>query len=240
MKYMDIHSHLLPGIDDGARDFKISMEMFRIAEKNGIGAMILTPHYKPMHHNASPATIRRLISEIEEKLKEEKIEIQLYPGNEIYYHSEAVSQALEGRLCTMAGSSYVLVEFNPMDEFEYIRNGLYQFLAEGFRPVLAHVERYRCMTGKADRAEELTGMGAYIQVNAGSIMGCYGLQIKMFTRGLLKRKAVHFVATDAHDTKNRAPELSECARFLVKKFGEDYTRELLYENPMKLVQNEYI
>lgn len=122
--------------------------------------MILTPHYKPMHHNASPATIRRLISEIEEKLKEEKIEIQLYPGNEIYYHSEAVSQALEGRLCTMAGSSYVLVEFNPMDEFEYIRNGLYQFLAEGFRPVLAHVERYRCMTGKADRAEELTGMGS--------------------------------------------------------------------------------
>ena len=70
MKYMDIHSHLLPGIDDGARDFEISMEMFRIAEKNGIGAMILTPHYKPMHHNASPATIRRLISEIEEKLKE--------------------------------------------------------------------------------------------------------------------------------------------------------------------------
>lgn len=240
MKYMDIHSHLLPGIDDGARDFETSMEMFHIAEKNGIGAMILTPHYKPVHHNASPATIRRLISEMEEKLAEEKIDIRLYPGNEIYYHSEAVAQALEGGLCTLAGSSYVLVEFNPMDEFEYIRNGLYQFLSEGFRPVLAHVERYRCMTSKTDRTEELTGMGAYIQVNAGSIMGHYGLQTKGFARGLLKKDLVHFVATDAHDAKNRAPELEECARFLTKRFGEDYTRELLYENPMKIVRNEYL
>lgn len=237
---MDIHSHLLPGIDDGARDFETSMEMFRIAGKNGIGAMILTPHYKPVHHNASPATIRRLISEMEEKLAEEKIDIRLYPGNEIYYHSEAVAQALEGGLCTLAGSSYVLVEFNPMDEFEYIRNGLYQFLSEGFRPVLAHVERYRCMTSKTDRTEELTGMGAYIQVNAGSIMGHYGLQTKGFARGLLKKDLVHFVATDAHDAKNRAPELEECARFLTKRFGEDYTRELLYENPMKIVRNEYL
>ena len=237
MKYMDIHSHLLPGIDDGARDFETSMEMFRIAGKNGIGAMILTPHYKPVHHNASPATIRRLISEMEEKLAEEKIDIRLYPGNEIYYHSEAVAQALEGGLCTLAGSSYVLVEFNPMDEFEYIRNGLYQFLSEGFRPVLAHVERYRCMTSKTDRTEELTG---YIQVNAGSIMGHYGLQTKGFARGLLKKDLVHFVATDAHDAKNRAPELEECARFLTKRFGEDYTRELLYENPMKIVRNEYL
>lgn len=240
MKYMDIHSHLLPGIDDGARDFETSMEMFRIAGKNGIGAMILTPHYKPVHHNASPATIRRLISEMEEKLAEEKIDIRLYPGNEIYYHSEAVAQALEGGLCTLAGSSYVLVEFNPMDEFEYIRNGLYQFLSEGFRPVLAHVERYRCMTSKTDRTEELTGMGAYIQVNAGSIMGHYGLQTKGFARGLLKKDLVHFVATDAHDAKNRAPELEECARFLTKRFGEDYARELLYENPMKIVRNEYL
>ena len=177
---------------------------------------------------------------MEEKLAEEKIDIRLYPGNEIYYHSEAVAQALEGGLCTLAGSSYVLVEFNPMDEFEYIINGLYQFLSEGFRPVLAHVERYRCMTSKTDRTEELTGMGAYIQVNAGSIMGHYGLQTKGFARGLLKKDLVHFVATDAHDAKNRAPELEECARFLTKRFGEDYTRELLYENPMKIVRNEYL
>lgn len=240
MKYIDIHSHLLPGIDDGARDTETSMEMFRIAEKNGIREMILTPHYKPMHHNASPDTVQRLIRKMEEKLAEEGINIRLHPGNEIYYHSEAISQALEGNLCTLAGSSYVLVEFNPMDEFEYIRNGLYQFLAEGFRPILAHVERYRCMTGKADRAEDLIGMGAYIQVNAGSIMGQYGLQTRLFTRGLLKKDLVHFVATDAHDTGNRAPELKECARFLTKKFGEDYTEELLYDHPMKILQNEYI
>lgn len=238
--YIDIHSHLLPGIDDGAKDFNTSMEMFRIAAQNGITRMILTPHHKPMHHNASPARIADMIAKTKEVLDKERIDIQLYAGNEIYYHSEAVERLEEGKACTMAGSEYVLVEFGPMDGYDYIRNGIYQVMAGGYRPILAHAERYSSICSDAGRVEDLTEMGCYIQLNAGSIMGKFGFGTKQFTKKVLKRQLVHFVATDAHDTEKRGPHISECAKYISRKFGEAYAEELLYENPMHVIRNEYI
>lgn len=238
--YIDIHSHLLPKIDDGARDFATSMEMFRIAAKNGITQMILTPHHKPMRHNASPDRIAKMIEQTEAALKKEKIYIQLYAGNELYYHSEVVARLEEEKACTMAGSEYVLLEFGPMDEYDYIRNGIYQVMAGGYRPILAHAERYGCICSQADRVEDLVEMGCYIQLNAGSIMGKFGFSTKQFSKKILKQHLVHFVATDAHDTGKRGPYLSECGKYISRKFGEAYTRELLYENPMHVICNEYI
>lgn len=238
--YIDIHAHLLPKIDDGAKDLDTSLEMFRIAEKSGIREMILTPHFKPMRHNAGPEKIAVLIGQMEAKLKEEKIDIQLYPGNELYYHSEMVSRIEEKQACTMADSDYVLVEFGPMDEYDYIRNGIYQVIAGGYRPILAHAERYEAVSRGEERVEDLIQMGCYIQLNAGSIMGQFGFGTKQFTKKLLKQRLVHFVATDAHDTAKRAPKLNECAKYISKKFGEAYMRELLYENPLHMIQNEYI
>lgn len=238
--YIDIHAHLLPKIDDGAKDLDTSLEMFRIAEKSGIRKMILTPHFKPMRHNAGPEKIATLIGQMEAKLKEEKIDIQLYPGNELYYHSEMVSRLEEKQACTMAGSDYVLVEFGPMDEYDYIRNGIYQVIAGGYCPILAHAERYEAVSRGEERVETLIQMGCYIQLNAGSIMGQFGFGTKQFTKKLLKQRLVHFVATDAHDTAKRAPKLNECAKYIGKKFGEAYMRELFYENPLHMIQNEYI
>lgn len=240
MERIDMHCHLLPGIDDGARDEAVSMEMFRIAAKNGITSMILTPHYKPMHNNASPATVQRLVREARERLRSEDIPIELYTGNEIYYHEEAVEALLAGDLCTLADSHYVLVEFGPMDEFSYIRNGLYRFLVEGYRPILAHVERYRCMTEDIARTYELIRLGSAIQVNAGSIMGKTGMHIKSFTRKLLKKELVDFIATDAHDTAKRAPDIGECALYLEKKFGQDYAKRVLQDNPDAILIDTYL
>lgn len=238
--WIDIHSHLLPGIDDGAKDIQITLEMFRIAKENGIKTMIMTPHFKPMRHNASPEKIAGLISRIEEVLRREKIDIQLYTGNEIYYHSEAVLKIEEKEVCTMANSDYVLTEFNPMDEYDYIRKGIYQVISGGYRPILAHAERYESVSKSVEHVEDLIQMGCYIQLNAGSIMGQIGFGKKQFCKQLLKHRLVHFVATDAHDTKKRAPQLKECAKYIGKKCGADYVKELLYENPMRIIQNEYI
>lgn len=240
VSYIDIHAHLLYGLDDGAKDFETSMQMFRIAEKNNIGKIILTPHYKPMRHNASPGKIAQMITHLDEQLKKEGIDIQLLAGNEIYYHSEAVTKLEEKKACTMAASDYVLVEFSPMDEFEYIRNGIYQVMAGGYRPILAHAERYECIARQIERVDDLIQMGCYIQLNAGSVMGQFGFATKQFARKLLKQQKVHFVATDAHDTAKRAPNLNECARYISKKYDDDYTRMLLYENPLCIIQNKYI
>ena len=238
--YIDIHSHILPQIDDGAENFHISMEMLRTAQEEKIGAVILTPHYKPMHHNAGPEKIRALREELQEAADREGLRIQLYQGNEFYYHSGIFQKLEEGKACSLAGSSYVLIEFGPMEGFGYIRNGLYEALSQGYRPVLAHVERYTSIFKEPDRVGELVGMGCCIQVNAGSVMGKPGFGIRQFTKRLLKERLVHFVATDAHNSDKRKPELSECGRYISRKYGEDYASRLLYENPMHVIRDEYI
>lgn len=239
-EFTDIHTHILPGVDDGAKDKNISMAMLRMAWKDGIRRIVLTPHNKPSRRNVSFKTIQKLSEQLLEEARQEGMEFTFCPGNEIYYRSDMIGDLEEGRACTMADTSYVLVEFNPMDDFDYIRNGIYQVLAAGYRPIIAHVERYSCMLSKPSRVEELKNMGCYIQVNAGSIMGQYGFSVKQMTKKLLKQQLIHFVASDAHDTDKRAPRLSDCAKYVTKKFGESYSDRIFLENPDKMLKDEYI
>lgn len=239
-EFTDIHTHILPGVDDGAKDKDISMAMLRMAWKDGIRRIVLTPHNKPSRRNVSFKTIQKLSEQLLEEARQAGMEFTFCTGNEIYYRSDMIGDLEEGRACTMADTSYVLVEFNPMDDFDYIRNGIYQVLAAGYRPIIAHVERYSCMLSKPSRVEELKNMGCYIQVNAGSIMGQYGFSVKQMTKKLLKQQLIHFVASDAHDTDKRAPRLSDCAKYVTKKFGESYSDRIFLENPDKMLKDEYI
>lgn len=238
--YIDIHSHILPQIDDGAENFDVSMKMLRTAYEDGIRAIIATPHYKPGRRHAGPEKIRFLTEKLCREAEKEGMEMKLYPGNEFYYHEEIFPELEKDRACAMAGSSYLLLEFGPMERFEYIRSGLYEALAHGWRPILAHAERYQTILGKPEKAEELIRLGSYIQVNAGSILGRTGMGARQFTRKLLKERLVHFVATDAHDEKKRKPVLSDCAKYISRKYGEAYGKRLFEHNPAGLIQNEYI
>lgn len=141
---------------------------------------------------------------------------------------------------TMAGSRYILVEFDPLADYEYLRNGIYTFLMGGYHPILAHAERYRNVCARKCGIDDLIEMGCYIQVNAGSIIGKSGVGIKRSVGKLLKQRQVHFVATDAHDMKKRLPCLSDCADHVRKKYGEDYCRELFCDNPLYVIRNKEI
>ncbi len=238
--YIDIHSHILPGIDDGAKNFDMSMEMLEIAQQNGIKDIILTPHHKPMRRNAGVEAIRALAGQLQEKADQAGMEIKLHTGNEIYYSSETVGILEEKQACTMADSDYVLVEFGPMDGIEHIRGGIYQVLSAGYRPILAHAERYENVCKDVGRVEDLIAMGCYIQVNGGSIIGQYGLGTKQILRKMLKKRLIHFVATDAHGSGKRKPEMAECAHYLEKKYGKEYMERLLRFNPSQVIANRYI
>lgn len=238
--FIDIHSHFLPGIDDGAKKIENSMKMLHIAHESGTKMIILTPHNKPMHHNASPDTIRELAKKMQMDISKEGIDITLYTGNEIYYRSDILELLETGKVCTMADTSYILTEFNPMDDYDYIRKAVYKITSGGYQPILAHVERYINVCAEVIRVEELIKMGAYIQVNAGSIMGQYGFRTKNFTRRLLNQRLVHFVASDAHDEDSRGPQLKKCADYICKRYGEEYAATLLYENPSRMIAGEDI
>ncbi|MCM1268326.1 MAG: hypothetical protein NC302_10515 [Bacteroidales bacterium] len=238
--YIDIHSHILPGVDDGSESYETSMRMLQCAADDGISKIILTPHHKPSHRRVSLLTWKEKTKSLLEMAAERKIGIELYLGSELYYRSGLLEELGNGAAATLAGSHYVLVEFSPMADYEYIRNGAYSLLTGGFCPILAHVERYQNVCARKYGIEDLIEMGCYMQVNAGSVTGSFGSKTKRFVKNMLKQRQVHFVATDAHDLGKRAPALSACADLISKKYGEDYCRKLLWDHPACVLRDEEI
>lgn len=238
--YIDIHSHILPGVDDGSDSFEMSMRMLKCAADDGISGVILTPHNKPRHRQRHFSEIMSRAENLRKMISESGINIDLYTGSELYYRNGLLEELENDLAGTMADSRYVLVEFSPLDNYDYIRNGIYSLLTGGYYPILAHVERYQNVCVKKYGIDDLIEMGCYIQVNAGSIMGNAGAKTRRLVKDILKHRQAHFIATDAHDLGKRAPYLSDCARFISKKYGEEYSERLFCDNPQCVIGDEEI
>lgn len=241
MKYVDMHCHILPGVDDGAMDLEQSKRMLRMAAEDGICEIVTTPHYKAgrSRRNVSSERAKELVGELQQWLDHEDIPIHLYIGNEILYNYEIDNLLEAHNVCSLADSFYVLVEFSPKDEYAYIKSGVQKVLMEGYVPLVAHIERYDALH-KAERIEELIDMGAYMQVNAGSITGRGGFATKHRVLGLLKKELIHVVASDAHDDVERVPALSKAAQTVEKKLGREVAEELFYRNPRRIIEGKLI
>lgn len=230
MKYIDIHSHVLPYMDDGARDAEMSLAMLRLAESEGISDIIVTPHYRKGRYKGERRQIDKVLTEIRDLMKAEGIKVNLYPGNEIYYHSELEQKLESGVLSTMNNTEYVLVEFSPMEDFMYIRRAVDELFSIGYIPIIAHVERIQCIEKNIERARDLKKSGCDLQVNAASTVGEMGFWCKRFVHKLLREELVDYIGTDAHDIDKRRPTISKCAKMLYKKYNRDYVDEILFQN----------
>ena len=231
---VDMHCHILPGIDDGSQSMRSTVKMMKIAAASGTTHMIATPHFKERHHNASPETIHRLVSEVQEVAEEKNLGIKIYPGNEIMFFSDLEKAFDSGKIQTMNGTEYLLVEFYPDEEFSRIRQGVEIVQSLGLRPVLAHVERFMALRKDIIRVEDLKEMGTIIQTNASSVTGGQGFQTKQYIKKLLKDELIDLVGTDAHHYESRTPEMGKCVEYLYKKYDEDYIDSILYRNAMEL------
>ena len=154
--------------------------------------------------------------------------------------NRVVTVAATEEALTMADSDYVLLEFSPEAERRKIQNAVYQFLCEGYNPIIAHVERYRAFLKHPDFAAEISNMGAYLQVNAGSISGDAGWRIRHFSKTLVKNNLVTFVATDAHDAKKRTPQFGKSIQWMEDKLGKKGLWELTAGNPENILMNKTI
>lgn len=238
-KYIDIHSHILPGVDDGARNIAESIAMLKTAQREGAGAIILTPHQKPEQKCVSVSGIRKRIRILQEEMKRQRIEIALFEGSELMFCHELREQLRKKEVCTLAGSRYILVEFFAAENWQYIRSGLYDLLCDGYFPIVAHLERYREVVSDRKRIQELIDMGCYIQINAESVIGNAGLRMKKMTAEFLREEVVHFVATDAHrESGKRSVQLKKCSAYLVKKYGKEYADRLLWKNAGYILRDE--
>lgn len=230
MGFVDVHCHLLPGIDDGSQNMEQTMEMLRIAEAEGITDAIVTPHYKQGRVGTPRKVIGEMIQEVESLARQSGLSIRLWPGTEVYYNSSLEEKLESGWLASMNDTTFVLVEFNPLETYAYVRNAVDDLFGMGYHPIVAHVERYQCMLGNVENVRTLHDFGCRIQVNAGSVAGNYGFKIKHFIKKLLKEELIDYVGTDAHDVRNRSPEMKKCAEVIRKYCDPEYADDVLFRN----------
>ena len=238
--FIDLHSHILPGLDDGARDVEESKAMLIQAWEEGIREIIVTTHFFASKKSAPKERILESISVLEEAMTELGFFIKLYPGNELYYRSEAEELVEQGMVNTMAGSHYVLVEFDPMTEYSYLRNGILKLVSYGYTPILAHTERYECLFKNKEKLKRVKEHGALIQVNSATITK--GMFDEMGKRGryLMKKELLDFISSDSHSMGKRSPKLKEAAQVLVKKLGEKKAEKILFANPRAVIEDRSI
>lgn len=238
--YIDIHNHSLPGIDDGADSLEETLDMLRLSEENGVRQIIATPHYHYKRGHAPVEKVREKVALVNEQAKLDEIDVHLYSGNEIYYCHDVVELLNQKQVLTLADSRYALIEFSPSAEYEKIRNGLYDVVADGYSPILAHAERVQALVDNVYWLNELIDMGVYIQINITSIKTQGSRSVRKFVKTAIKNDMVHFFATDAHRAVGRNPVMETDRGYLQKKYGEELVNRTMYENPMKVIKNEII
>lgn len=236
---IDIHSHILPGIDDGASSTEAALHMLREARRQGIREVIATPHYSRRFQNNCPERIRELCGTLQKMSRENRMEIRIHSGQEILYSGDVPGMVAQGELLTMADSHYVLIEFYPGISYLEILRAVRTLVLEGFSPVLAHVERYRALRDE-ERLEELTGQGAYMQMNFSSVSGNWMNETVRWCRKMLREQYIHFMGTDMHDVTLRKPETEAAVRWMRKKLDQRYMRNLLRGNAEKIIRDEKI
>ena len=239
--FVDMHCHILPAVDDGSKDMDMSLQMARIASANGIKTIIVTPHYNAAHGSVSPDGIRKRVDLLQKHCSEEGLGISFYPGNELFYDSSLPEKLSKGEVLTLADSRYCLVEFNPMDDYRYIFDGLRALIYEGFRPILAHCERYACLLKQFSFVEEILDQRVLLQVNAASVEPKLFQPMPKFVNKLLHQEYVSFVATDAHRAEgSRSPNIESAVSYLKRKYDARYIRRILAENALSLIRDEEV
>ena len=238
---IDIHAHLLPGVDDGAVTLSESLAMIRRAKEQGFRGIVLTPHFYPDADMASRvAENQKILTALKQAVRESGIEIFLFLGNEVFYSQETLEQLEKGDYTTLNNSRYLLVETmrHSLDCYSFTVF-LNQLRARGYIPILAHPERYEFIQKDPNILVRLIQDGNLTQLNLISLIGHYGSDAKATAEILLTHNMVHFMASDAHAPKayDRFGAALEAAKKLV---GEKRVAKLLEENPQRVLVNEKI
>lgn len=206
---IDIHSHILPGIDDGAATLEHSIALARAAVADGITDLVATPHHYDGKYSNSPDLVVSLTDMLNERLQELAIPLKVHTGQEIHIHNELLLNWQRKELLPMANSSYALLEMPSSYIPKSMEELIYELNLMGVRPVIAHPERNAAVVQNPDRLAELIELGAYAQVTSHSLIGGFGRGIERASWTLCRSGLIHFVASDAHNLEWRSFRMKE-------------------------------
>lgn len=237
---IDIHAHILPGLDDGARNLHETMEMLKMAAEYGVTAMIATPHcnipgtFDNYYNEDYVQTFR----EVEKAMQESGIQMTLYPGAEVFVTPDLPKLMEEGKILTLNSGHYMLVEFYFDERPEYISDMLEQIAVMGAKPVIAHPERYYCVQKNLRLAQQWYEKGYVLQCNKGSFTGRFGERCEMTAYELLERGLASVIASDAHGSYQRTTVLLDAYEELLDGFDPEYLDVLFEENPRRILEDK--
>ncbi|MHC1741757.1 MAG: tyrosine-protein phosphatase [Syntrophobacteraceae bacterium] len=236
---IDLHNHMLPGIDDGARDWEQSLEMAWMAVEDGIEGVVCTPHWGYSFYDNTRSDILRVFQLFREKLEDRKIPLKIFPGAELHYNQDIPRRIWDETALTLNDTGrYALIELPHESVPENTERLFGSLLYQKVIPVISHPERNAGLLRNPHRLSRLIEMGALTQVTAASLLGRFGSEIQKFTVFLMEHRMVHVLATDAHGNKARSPHLAAAYREAERILGKEAAHQMVSGTPLKIIRGE--
>lgn len=239
---IDIHCHMLPGVDDGAGNTSDAVEMAELAASSGTKSIIVTPHCNIPggYHNYWSYFLEEDVKNLQNEINKRNIQLTVYPGQEIYLAPGFIDLLRQGKFIGLNESRYMLVEFSERERADVAYRKLQQIIAEGYVPIVAHPERYGFVNEQQEAIYRMKDLGALLQVNRGSIKGKFGKTIMEKALEIISTYQADFVASDAHSQYSRTPYLADVHEFISEEISTEYGDALINVNPNKVLNNEKI
>lgn len=233
-RFVDIHCHLLPELDDGASSWEETLEMARLAIEDGISTIVATPHQLGSYAQNTGAVIRRRTDQLQKLLRRRSLPLRVLPGADVRIEPDMISKVRSGEVLTLADRGrHVLLEL-PHEVYLPLDGVLAKLRAAGLAGILSHPERNRGILAQPHVLEPLVEAGCLMQVTAGALLGRFGPQSEKLSRWLVEQGLVHFVSTDAHGASSRRPLLREAFQCVAQIAGQRTAVDVCCQNPARV------
>lgn len=235
---IDTHLHILPGVDDGPDSVEESLALARVLVQEGISSAIATPHYNDEFPRRSASEISARVNDLQSALNRSSIPLRLFPGHEALIKPGLIEDIQTGRLATLNGSRYLLLELWNDAWLPETERVIFELRAAGIVPVIAHPERYRAIQQDPSRLALLQRQGVLAQLTASSLIGMQGRTTKRCAETLLKKGLIHCIASDAHGLQKRAPEVVHGLQCAGKLLSKEQIHALTEKYPAAIIHDD--
>jgi protein-tyrosine phosphatase len=239
---IDLHCHILHGLDDGAKCLDEAAEMARMAARDGIKKIVATPHlFRGDFTPQDLSIIPKKLDELRGILQKKRIDVEILKGAEVHITHNLIEEIRENRnYLVLDGSSYMILEFPAGHVFSGAKELLFEMLNGGIRPIIAHPERNYVFVHSPDLLFDLVNAGALAQANSGSFTGLYGKRVEEAAYRFLELNLIHFIGSDAHNPRSSSLWLSRAVRNVKKKMGNGGVSMLVNDNPGAVLEDREV
>lgn len=236
---IDLHCHILPGLDDGAQNLEEAVAMAKAAEEDGIEKIVATPHlFRDDFFFEDLSIIEEKREELVQTLKNNHIKVEILAGAEVHISHNLIDEIRKNRrFLVLDKSSYMFVEFPPEHVYSGVKELFFELMSEGITPIIAHPERNSFFFHHPTLLYELIQMGGLAQANSGSFSGMFGREVEEAVFRFLKLNLIHFIGSDGHNRHSKVPKLSEAVKRIEALIGEGRAKALVKDNPQAVLDD---